>query len=111
AVLPILFEAAGGGDALASALDELCRAADQALADGVNVLVLSDRGIGVRMAAIPALLATACLHHHLIRSGTRTKASLVVETGEAREVHHFALLLGYGASAINPYLALETIAD
>jgi hypothetical protein len=79
--------------------------------EDINVLILSDRGVNRDYAAIPSLLAVAGLHHYLIREGLRTRVSLVLETGEAREVHHFSLLIGYGASAINPYLAFETIDD
>ena len=79
--------------------------------DEVNVIILSDRGVNARLRAGPGLLAVAGLHHYLIREGLRTRVSLVLETGEAREVHHFALLIGYGCSAINPYLAFETIDD
>ena len=86
-------------------------AADPAIADGANLLVLSDRGIDQKHAGIPALLATAGLHHHLIRQGTRTLVSLILESGEPREVHHFALLFSYGADVINPYLAFETLYD
>ena len=86
-------------------------ARDHAIADGVNILILSDRGIDRENAAIPALLAVSGLHHHLIRAGTRTRVGLVIETGEPREVHHFSLLIGYGAGAINPYLAFETLDD
>ena len=109
--LPILFEAAGGAKSLESALDKLFAEADGAIADGVNILVLSDRGISRELAPVPALLAIAGLHHHLIRSGTRTKVGLVLESGEPREVHHFALLIGYGCTAINPYLAFATLDD
>ena len=109
--LPILFEAARGAKGLVRALDELFAAADQAIADGVNVLLLSDRGISAENAPIPAMLAVAGLHHHLIRQGTRTKVGLVLESGEPREVHHFALLIGYGCSAINPYLAFDSLDD
>ena len=77
--------------------------------EGINVLILSDRGVNRELAPIPSLLAVAGLHHFLIREGLRTRVSLVLETGEAREVHHFSLLIGYGCSAINPYLAFETI--
>src|SRR5271155_4507590 len=91
------------------ALAKLFSEADKAIADGVNILVLSDRGISKELAPIPALLAVAGLHHHLIRSGTRTKVGLVLESGEPREVHHFALLIGYGCTAINPYLAFATL--
>ena len=80
------------------------------MAEGVNILILSDRGVDRENAPIPALLAVAGLHHHLIREGSRTQVGLVLESGEPREVHHFATLLGYGASAINPYLAYDTLA-
>ena len=109
--LPILFEAAGGAKNLEAALEKLFSEADKAIADGVNILILSDRGISKELAPIPALLAVAGLHHHLIRSGTRTKVGLVLESGEPREVHHFALLIGYGCTAINPYLAFATLDD
>ena len=97
------------GSNLWSALEALFEAADKAISDGSNILILSDRGIENNKAAIPTLLSCAGLHHHLIRKGTRTKVSLVIESGEPREVQHFALLLGYGADLINPYLSLETI--
>ena len=96
---------------LETALDNLFAAADKAIKAGANILILSDRGVSPELAPIPALLATAGLHHHLIRAGTRGKVGLVLESGEPREVHHFALLIGYGSSAINPYLAYETIDD
>ena len=96
---------------MSHALDELSRKVDQAIAGGANIIILSDRGIDRRQAPMPALLAVAGLHHHLIRHGTRTRVSLVLESGEPREVHHFALLIGYGVSAINPYLAFETLDD
>ena len=98
-----------GRGGLEKALEELRRQASQAVKDGYSVIVLSDRGLGHGSAPIPSLLAVSAVHHHLIREGTRTRVGLVVETGEAREVHHFALLIGYGAGAINPYLALETV--
>ncbi len=110
-VLPILFKAAGGGPGLEQAMEALGQVASQAISNGANILILSDRGIDRENAAIPALLAVAGLHHHLIRAGTRTRVSLVLESGEPREVHHFATLIGYGATAINPYLAYETLAD
>jgi glutamate synthase (ferredoxin) len=97
--------------ALERALDELCQQASAAIADGNDFIILSDRGIDREHAAIPALLAVAGVHHHLIRESTRTRVGLVLESGEPREVHHFALLIGYGAGAINPYLAFETIED
>ncbi len=110
-VLSTLFDVHRGGQGLKQALDDLFAAADEAVDAGANVLVLSDRGIDEERAAIPALLAVAGVHHHLIRNGKRMKVGLVIESGEPREVHHFALLIGYGASAINPYLALESIDD
>src|SRR5205085_976893 len=85
--------------------------AAQAVKEGASILVLSERGVDGDNVPIPSLLATAAVHHHLIREGTRTQCGLVIETGEAREVHHFCLLIGYGAGAINPYLAFETLAD
>src|SRR5213079_1444227 len=109
--LPILFEAAEGANGLEAALEKLFASADRAIADGINVLLLSDRGIDAANAPIPALLAVAGLHHHLIRQGTRTRVGIVLESGEPREVHHFALLIGYGCSAISPYLAFETLDD
>jgi glutamate synthase (ferredoxin) len=109
--LPILFKVSEDGEGLAKAMDELCAAADKAFLGGANILILSDRGVDSEYAPIPALLAVAGLHHHLIRQYTRTQLSIVLESGEPREVHHMALLLGYGASAINPYLAFETIDD
>jgi glutamate synthase (ferredoxin) len=109
--IPILFEATAGPGALEQALETLFADADKALAEGKNIIILSDRGVDKDHVAIPALLAVAGLHHHLIRNGTRTKASFVLESGEPREVHHFALLLGYGISAINPYLAFESLDD
>ena len=107
--LPILFNVDEGGQGLERALDILFARASQAIHDGHNILILSDRGIDHNHAAIPALLAVAGMHHHLIREGTRTRVGLVLESGEPREVHHFALLIGYGAGAINPYLAFETL--
>jgi len=109
--LPILYDVAGGGPALEKALNELFQAADRAMADGANILILSDRGISEDKAAIPALLAMSGLHHHLVADGTRTQVGLVLESGEPREVHHFALLTGYGAGAVNPYLVFESIED
>ncbi|TAK55425.1 MAG: glutamate synthase large subunit [Gammaproteobacteria bacterium] len=110
AVLPSLFRVARGEKGLAAAIDELRRRARRMIEDeGFNVLILSDRGVNRELAPIPALLAVAGLHHYLIREGLRTRVSLVLETGEAREVHHFALLVGFGCSAVNPYLAFETI--
>jgi len=99
----------GEGEALEAALNELCESAERAVRDGATVLILSDRGVDRGNAPIPSLLATSAVHHHLVRRGIRTSTSLVVETGEAREVHHFALLVGYGATAVNPYVAFETL--
>src|SRR3712207_162341 len=90
-------------------MERLCDEASAALAKGDNILILSDRAAGKERAPIPALLAVAGVHHHLVREGTRLQAGLVVESGEPREPHHIACLLGYGASAVNPYLAFETL--
>jgi glutamate synthase (NADPH/NADH) large chain len=106
-----LFPVSGGGEALARAIDSVRRQVSEAIADGANVIVLSDRNSDEAHAPIPSLLLCAAVHEHLVREKTRTRVGLVVETGDAREVHHMALLLGYGASAINPYLAFETIDD
>jgi len=107
--LPILFPVAAGAEALQPAMETLFHAADEAIKAGANILVLSDRGISPALAPIPALLAVAGLHHHLIRSGTRTQVGLILESGEPREVHHFSVLIGYGCTAINPYLAFDTL--
>jgi glutamate synthase (NADPH/NADH) large chain len=107
--LRILFEAAQGEAAMASALEDLFVEADRAIEDGCTLLFLSDRGINEEWAAIPTLLAVSGLHHHLVRRGTRTRVSLIVESGEPRDVHHLAMLIGYGADAINPYLALASL--
>ena len=109
--VPMLFRVRDGAAGLERALDDLCRRASQAVRDGFSYLILSDRGVNVEMAPIPSLLATSGVHHHLIREGLRVKVGLIIETGEAREVHHMALLLGYGAGALNPYLAFETLDD
>ncbi|MET0850277.1 MAG: glutamate synthase large subunit, partial [Candidatus Rokuibacteriota bacterium] len=111
ATVPMLFPVREGAAGLARALEDLCRRAAQAVRDGYTYLILSDRGVNVEMAPVPALLATSGVHHHLIREGLRVKVGLIIETGEAREVHHMALLLGYGAGALNPYLAFETLDD
>ncbi|MFA5057095.1 MAG: glutamate synthase large subunit, partial [Opitutaceae bacterium] len=111
-VLPILFRVTRGERGLAKSMEELCAMARRMIEEEeINLIILSDRGVTHEFAPVPALLAIAGLHHYLIREGLRTRASLVLETGEAREVHHFALLIGYGCSAINPYLAFETIDD
>ena len=109
--LPILFKASEGGDGLQNALEELYQSALHHIKTGTNIIILSDRDFNAEMVAIPALLAVSGLHHFLIRKQVRTQVSLLIESAEPREVHHFALLLGYGASAINPYLAFETIRD
>ncbi len=109
--IPILFPVADGEVGLTRALETVCQQASAAIVDGYTFIILSDRGTDQHLAPIPALLATAGVHHHLVRTGTRVKAGLVIESGEPREVHHMALLLGYGAGAINPYLAFETLDD
>jgi glutamate synthase (ferredoxin) len=109
--LPILFSVRDGAAGLRRAIEAVRAHASKAIEEGHDILILSDRGHDEWDAPIPALLAVAAVHHHLLRTGQRTKVGLVVETGEPREVHHFALLIGYGASAINPYLAFETIHD
>jgi len=109
--LPLLYDPSEGGPGLARAMAELCRRASQAVAAGYGVIILSDRGVDATHAPIPSLLATAGVHHHLVREGARTKCGLLVESGDAREVHHVALLMGYGAGAVNPYLAFETLHD
>jgi len=106
-----LYEVAGGGDALAVRIEEICAGVSAAIADGARVIVLSDRDSDERLAPIPSLLLTAAVHHHLIREKTRTKVGLIVESGDAREVHHIALLASYGAAAVNPYLAFESVED
>ncbi len=108
--LDFTYDAAKGADGLDEALRRLCERAEEAVNGRYNIIVLSDRMVGPDRAPIPALLATAAVHHHLIRKGLRTSVGLVVETGEAREVHHFACLAGFGAEAINPYLVFETLA-
>ena len=109
--MPILFKVADGKAGLERALEALFHAADKAIEDSVNILILSDRTFDRDYAPIPALLASSGLHHHLIRAGTRTRVGLVLESGDPREVHHFCLLLGYGVQAINPYMAYETLYD
>jgi glutamate synthase (ferredoxin) len=109
--LSMLFDPSTDGEGLAKAMDDLCRRASEAVADGYDILILSDRGVSRDLAPIPSLLATAGVHHHLVREGTRTRCALVVESGDAREVHHVSLLLGYGAGVVNPYVAFETIDD
>ncbi|TCD11417.1 glutamate synthase large subunit [Oricola cellulosilytica] len=109
--LDTTYKSEQGADGMAAALERLCDRAEQAVHGGYNIIVLSDRQIGPDRIAIPALLATAAVHHHLIRKGLRTSVGLVVESGEPREVHHFCCLAGYGAEAINPYLAFDTLLD
>ncbi len=109
--LPILFPAYSGGAGLEAAMETLYRSADRAIEQGVNLLILSDRGVDRENVPIPALLAISGLHHHLVEMGTRRQVGLILESGEPREIHHLAALIGYGATAINPYLAFETIED
>lgn len=109
--LPILFNPREGVKGLETSLEDIFQKANRAIAEGTNIIILSDRGIDKNNAPIPALLAVAGLHHHLIREGTRTRVGIVLESGEPREVHHHAVLIGYGCCAINPYLAFETLKD
>ncbi len=109
--LDITYPAEAGADWMESALSTVCDQAETAVRKGYNIIVLSDRWLGADRVPIPSLLATSAVHHHLIRRGLRTSVGLVVETGEAHEVHQFCTLAGYGAEAINPYLAFETIVD
>ena len=109
--LPMLFDREHGTQGLKWALEGLCHQTSRAVADDYDVFILSDRQMSEYRVPIPALLAVSAIHHHLIREGTRTQVGFVIESGEPREVHHFALLLGYGVTAINPYLAFETIHD
>ncbi|MCC8153497.1 MAG: glutamate synthase large subunit, partial [Tannerellaceae bacterium] len=107
--LPMVFEASKGKKGLKTALDELCRQAEQSVADGVNYIILSDKTVDEKLAPIPSLLAVSAVHHHLISVQKRVQTALIVETGEMREVMHAALLLGYGASALNPYMAFSIL--
>jgi glutamate synthase (NADPH/NADH) large chain len=107
--LPMLFAVEEGAKGLERALSQLCRRASLAIQSGYTLLILSDRGLDEEYAPIPSLLALAAVHNHLVREETRTQVALIIESGEPREVMHFALLIGYGASAVNPYLALETV--
>ncbi|WP_076586277.1 glutamate synthase large subunit [Vibrio ostreicida] len=109
--LDIVFQANEEKGKLERALKRICQYAEDAVVDGYSILLLTDRAINSNHAAIPAMLAVAAVHHHLIRKGLRAKCDIVVETGDARETHHFATLLGYGANAVNPYLVIETIID
>jgi glutamate synthase (NADPH/NADH) large chain len=109
--LPMLFRVAGGEKELERALESLCRRASLAVRSGYSLLILTDRGMDEEYAPIPSLLALSAVHNHLVREGTRTQVALIIESGEPREVMHFCLLIGYGASAVNPYLAIETLED
>lgn len=106
-----LYDVEGGGAALEARLDELCAEVSAAIADGARIIVLSDRHSTAELAPIPSLLLTGAVHHHLVREKTRTQVGLLVEAGDVREVHHVALLVGYGAAAVNPYLAMESVED
>ena len=109
--LPMIYDPREGGAALERAMERLQAQASAAVRAGNTILILSDRGVTEKCAPIPSLLATAGVHHHLVREGTRTRCALLLESGDAREVHHVALLIGYGAGAVNPYLAFETLDD
>jgi glutamate synthase (NADPH/NADH) large chain len=106
-----LYPVEGGGAALAERIDELCAEVSAAIAGGARIIVLSDRHSTAELAPIPSLLLTGAVHHHLVREKTRTRVGLVIEAGDVREVHHVALLIGYGAAAVNPYLAMESVED
>ncbi len=110
-VLDMTYPVAQGKDGMAAAIDALCAAAEKSVRDGYNLLILSDRSVSSERLAIPALLATGAVHHHLVKGGLRTNTGLVIDTGSARETHHFALLGGYGAEAVCPWLAFESIAS
>ena len=109
--LSLLFRVAEGPDGIGVAVDELCKQASKAIQEGEKFLILSDRGVNEEWAPIPSLLGVAAVHHHLVRQETRTEVGLILETGEPRDVHHFACLIGYGAGAINPYLVFESLVD
>ena len=109
ATIDITYDVANGPEYMEAALDSVCGLAERAVKDGYNIIILSDRAVSAERVPIPALLATSATHHHLIRKGLRTAVGLVVESGEPREVHQFAVLAGYGAEAVNPYLAFETL--
>jgi glutamate synthase (NADPH/NADH) large chain len=106
-----LYAVAGGGPAMAAAVEKVCSQVSEAIALGADIVVLSDRNATAELAPLPSLLLTSAVHHHLVRERTRTRAALVVETGDAREVHHMALLVGYGAAAVNPYLVFESLGE
>jgi glutamate synthase (NADPH) large chain len=109
--IDITWPVAEGPDGMGRAVQSICCEAHKRVAEGVNILILSDRAVGPERAAIPSLLATAAVHHHLVREGTRLRTGLVVESGEPREIHHICTLIGYGAGAVNPYLMLDSLAD
>ena len=109
--LRMLFRVAEGPEGLGVAVDNLCREASQAIKDGYKFLILSDRGVNEEWAPVPSLLGISAVHHHLVRECTRTEVGLILETGEPRDVHHFACLIGYGAGTINPYLVFESLID
>jgi len=109
--IDITWDVAEGADGLESRLEAVCEEAEEAIGKGFNILILSDRRTGPRRVPIPALLAVGAVHHHLVRAGTRLRAGLILESGEPREVHHMATLIGYGCSAINPYLMLDSVDD
>ena len=109
--IDITWPIAGGPDAMEVALSDVCDQAHDAIARGINIIILSDRAVGPDRAPIPSLLAVAAVHHHLVREGTRLQAGLVIETGEARQVHHIATLVGYGASVVNPWVMFETVGE
>jgi len=106
-----VFKVAEGGDGMSRRIKEICREVSEAIEDGARLIVLSNRGVDKDHAPIPSLLLTGAVHHHLVREKTRTRVGLIVESGDAREVHHVALLIGYGAAAVNPYLAMATVED
>ena len=106
-----LYDVEGGGEAMAARLDEICAEVSAAIAEGARIIVLSDRHATAELAPIPSLLLTGAVHHHLVREKTRTQVGLLVEAGDVHEVHHVALLIGYGAAAVNPYLAMESVED
>lgn len=106
-----LYSVEGGGEAMAARIDEICAEVSTAIAGGARIIVLSDRHSTAELAPIPSLLLTGAVHHHLVREKTRTQVGLLVEAGDVREVHHVALLVGYGAAAVNPYLAMESVED
>ncbi len=106
-----LYPVEGGGTAMAARIEEICQEVSDAIAEGARIIVLSDRHSTAELAPIPSLLLTGAVHHHLVREKTRTQVGLLIEAGDVREVHHVALLIGYGASAVNPYLAMESVED